>query len=127
MTDLVHPDHIEELVGARRHPTLHQGNVGLTTYILHSEECRSTTADLRYCEYSIALDRGIDLVAFAGYRQRPVILTINAGHLAPVPEICANCGKSLYYDLGLQSWRHGDTHYDSCMLTDPQLRAHPAA
>lgn len=126
MTELVDPDHIEELVGARRHPTLHQGNVGPTTFILHSEECRSSAGDLRDCEYSLALDRGIDLLLFAGYNRRPVVLTISDDQLAPVPETCTNCGKGLYYDDDLQSWRHVETRYDACMITDrPQHRAHP--
>lgn len=90
MSDLVDPTEIEHRVGRRRHTTLHYGRADYETsqvYVLHSEECRSSTPDLRDCEYSIALDRGIEAFypwLFWSTRQdQTVPLTIGKGWLIP--------------------------------------------
>lgn len=60
MTELVDPDQIESIVGARRHVLVHLAravSAEQTAYILHSHACRARGIDLRSCEYSIALDR----------------------------------------------------------------------
>lgn len=28
--------------------------------------------------------------------------------------VCKHCGKPVYYDAGLQSWRHERSRYDAC-------------
>ena len=63
MTNPVHPDRIESIVGAPRHPTKHIGRAVSaegTVYILHSQACFDREPDLRACPYSLALDKGID-------------------------------------------------------------------
>ena len=67
MADLVNPDQLEQIVGARCHPTRHQAravSAEQTVYILHSQECRDSTPDLRDCPFSVALDNGIDPLTF---------------------------------------------------------------
>lgn len=62
MTDLVSAAAIEKIVGIKRHPTEHYGRalpIEGMIYILHSQECLDTVPDLRQCEFSIALDRGL--------------------------------------------------------------------
>ncbi|UOQ58574.1 hypothetical protein MUN78_07050 [Leucobacter allii] len=82
---------VERIVGRRRHPTLHFGRAVSAeerVYVLHSEECRSSTPDLRDCEYSIAQDRGIDAFypwLFWSTRQdRAVELRVKRGWLIPM-------------------------------------------
>lgn len=63
MSDLVPTDQIESIVGARRHAWKHYAravSAEQTVYILHSRTCLETGIDLRECEFSRALDRGID-------------------------------------------------------------------
>ena len=77
MTDLVDPDQIEDIVGARRHPTRHIGraiSAEQTVYILHSAVCKAGRDDLRRCTYSRALDLGIHETAWRGWQDRPVVL-----------------------------------------------------
>ncbi len=86
MTDLVPADRIEKIVGMSRHPTDHLGravSAEQTVYILHSAECRDSGIDLRDCEYSTALDDGIDPDDFVG--DMPVLLEITDGHLVGAP------------------------------------------
>ena len=62
MTDLVDPDEIERIVGARRHPIHHLARAvssEQTVYILHSQRCKDSGIDLRACDFSLALDNGI--------------------------------------------------------------------
>lgn len=64
MSDLVDPAIIEQIVGKKRHRTRHYGRAvsrEQTVYILHSQECRDSTPDLRDCPFSLALDRGIEV------------------------------------------------------------------
>lgn len=63
MSDLVDGDLVERIVGVSRHPVTHYAKAVSSeqrVYILHSRHCVNTTADLRDCAYSKALDRGID-------------------------------------------------------------------
>lgn len=92
MTDLVDPDRIEELVGARRHATEHYGravSTSRTVYVLHSEACRASTPDLRDCPFSRALDDGIELPTvwekWEHVQDRPVVLDVAVGFLIPDP------------------------------------------
>lgn len=93
MSDLVDPGRIESIVGVRRHPTEHWGradSVELTVYVLHSQECRNSTPDLRHCPYSIALDEGIENPEnwpdWRTREDRPVRLAIRDGWLVPVAD-----------------------------------------
>lgn len=91
MSDLVPADEIESIVGVKRHPRLHFGravSAEKRVYILHSQECLDSGIDLRECEYSIALDRGIDdepgiWFAWVHHQDRPVRLTVWRGRLRP--------------------------------------------
>ena len=77
MTDLVNPLDIERIVGTPRHPEDHYGRAVSAEqqfYILHSARCLSTCRDLRDCPFSLALDRGIDLVMWRYAVDRPVRL-----------------------------------------------------
>ncbi len=87
MTNLVDPDRIEGIVGARRHETLHIGravSAEQTVYILHSQECKDSGIDLRSCEYSVALDRGIDPTAWVEDEARLLSIDLS-GSLANHP------------------------------------------
>lgn len=82
MSDLVDPDRIEEIVGVKRHPTDHVAKAvssDQTVYVLHSRECFDAHEDLRDCEYSKALDLGIDLEEWV--EDEPVFVTIVSGRL----------------------------------------------
>lgn len=89
MTRLESADKIEGIVGAKRDATQHLGravSAEQRVYILHSEECRARGIDLRKCEYSIALDYGIDLDIWEDFQDRVVTLAIDAdeGDLLPL-------------------------------------------
>lgn len=52
MTEIVSADRIEQIVGARRHPTHHLGRAvsgAQSVYILHSSACVASGLDLRAC------------------------------------------------------------------------------
>jgi hypothetical protein len=94
VSDLVPSDRIEAIVGVSRHPSEHWGravSAEQTVYILHSAACRDSGIDLRDCDYSIALDNGInDLSDWIGREDTPVQLSICYGWLIPVdrdPEV----------------------------------------
>lgn len=87
MTNLVPPDIIEEIVGARRHPVQHLAravSVMQTVYVLHSEKCKASGIDLRDCPYSKALDLGIDPDDWRGSEDRPVVVAIIHDRLFPL-------------------------------------------
>lgn len=86
MSNLVPADQIEELVGARRHALAHLGravSVEQTVYILHSHACKDSGIDLRSCDYSRALDRGIDAGDWRGHEDQVVTLMHVHGFLMP--------------------------------------------
>lgn len=81
-------DRIEGIVGAHRHDSLHIGravSAEQRVYVLHSRECAARGIDLRQCEFSIALDEGIDLSLWEDYQDRPVELGIDDKCLDLVP------------------------------------------
>ncbi len=88
MSDLV--SNIENVVGCKRHPTAHIGRAVSSeqvVYIMHSQECVDSGIDLRECPYSVALDEfGIDDGEWNGLEDRPVLLAIDCGMIAPVAE-----------------------------------------
>lgn len=80
MTELVPADQIETIVGARRHQTAHIARAVTaeqTVYILHAAACRISGIDLRKCEYSKALDRGIELDEWEGLKDQAVTVRIS--------------------------------------------------
>lgn len=90
MTDLVNPNEIEALVGRLRHATVHYArasSVDQQVYILHSQQCKDSTPDLRDCPYSVALDRGIvHALPWNVWRRaqdRPVRIQVRDGWLMP--------------------------------------------
>lgn len=89
MSELVNPNEIEKIVGVQRHPTLHYGRASSsdqTVYILHSEECKIKMDDLRDCDFSRAMDNGIQQDTWDGYIDRPVVLAIVGFELVPSQE-----------------------------------------
>lgn len=73
-------DKIEGIVGAKRHPMIHQARAVSAeecVYVLHSEWCLDVYADLTDCPYSLALDRGIDPDEWA--KDKAVSVRINRG------------------------------------------------
>lgn len=90
MADLVSPDEIEQIVGAKRSYIKHLGCAVSTeqkVYVLHSSVCCNTFLDLRDCRFSIALDRGILPAEWNDHQDIPVLLGIQAGRLVPVAEL----------------------------------------
>lgn len=90
MSELVSPTDIERIVGRMRHATGHYARAVSdegTVYVLHSQACLDSGIDLRECEYSIALDRGITRpTPWARWRRvqdRPVRVLIVKGWLLP--------------------------------------------
>lgn len=90
VSEIVPADQIEAIVGVKRHPTEHHGravSAEQTVYILHSQQCRDTTPDLRTCRFSVALDRGIEnAYPWTGWRRvqdQAVRLEISRGWLMP--------------------------------------------
>lgn len=99
MSRLESADTIEAKVGAKRHPTEHLGRAVSATqrvYILHSQKCLARGIDLRECEYSQALDYGIELIVWAEFQDVPVVLGIDAeyGDLEPLRVVAEAGGES---------------------------------
>jgi hypothetical protein len=87
MSALVDPTEIERVVGANRHATEHLGRAvssKQTVYILHSRECLDSGIDLRDCDYSLALDDGIDLDDWWDNEDCAVVLGVDSGRLVPL-------------------------------------------
>jgi hypothetical protein len=86
MSNLVPADQIERLVGAKRHALAHLGravSAEQTIYVLHSQACKDSGIDLRFCGYSRALDRGIDQGDWEGHQDSAVTLMHAHGFLMP--------------------------------------------
>lgn len=87
MSELVDSSEIEAIVGVQRHATDHYGravSASQTFYILHSQECRDSTNDLRECIYSQALDHGLRPSLWRPFEDKPVQLIVVGDTLAPV-------------------------------------------
>lgn len=98
MTDLVPAEQIEQIVGARRHPTWHLAravSATETVFILHSQTCKDSDLDLRECQYSLALDRGIDPDDWA--EDTTVGLVVEGGNLVVLD----------FLPPDLEPWRSG--------------------
>ncbi|MDM2446245.1 hypothetical protein PP556_14620 [Mycobacteroides abscessus] len=93
MSDLVSPDEIERIVGAKRHATMHIGRAVSSdemVYVLHSQQCKESGIDLRDCPMSLALDLGIERRSWTGYEDRPVALGVVKDRLVPLVDLAAN-------------------------------------
>lgn len=89
MTTPIPASAVVALVGVGRHATEHWGRTDSNeeqVYILHSKECRDAREDLTQCEYSIALDEGIDSDDWVEFEDKPVRLEIRNGTLTPAYE-----------------------------------------
>lgn len=87
VSELVPAEDIETIVGQERHKVCHYGravSAEETLYILHSHDCKDSGTDLRECEYSIALDRGLIPLAWQGFEDEAVVLYIELGRLFPL-------------------------------------------
>ena len=112
MSRLEPGDKIEAIVGAKRHPTYHLGravSAEQRVYVLHSAECAASGIDLRDCQYSEALDLGIDLDVWGDCEDRPVRLLIDPEHydLLPMSISSADSGMTADNDPALDE--HRDT------------------
>lgn len=77
MTSLVSPTEIESIVGIRRSKTDHYGRAYANTlefYILHSQDCVDSINDLRDCEWSLNLDKGVSPKLWREALEKPVVL-----------------------------------------------------
>lgn len=84
MTNLVPADQIERIVGVARDPIDHWAravSAEQTVYILHSQQCKDSTPDLRDCPFSLALDDGIEIADWV--EDEPVIVSVEDGRLVP--------------------------------------------
>jgi hypothetical protein len=82
MSERVPPEVIESAVGRERHPTDHYGRArGGVFYVLHSAECLAAVEDLRKCEFSLAMDNGLEYEHW--HEDGPFKLAIKDGKLVP--------------------------------------------
>ena len=105
MSDLVPAEDIERIVGISRHPSMHYGRAISTeqvTYVLHSQECKNATPDLRDCIFSLALEglgaltsrgSGLLCMAIVGGAIVPLLQALVADHVGllvsfAVPLVC---------------------------------------
>ena len=87
MSEIVPASEIEQLVGIGRHHAAHYGravSAEQTFYILHSQACLRDSFDLRVCDFSLALDRGIDEYEWSDDMDSAVQLVIFKGRLVPM-------------------------------------------
>jgi len=88
MAEIVPNYQIEQIVGVPRHSRIHYGRAvssEQTMYILHSKNCLKDNPDLRDCEFSVALDNGLDMDKWEDYQDRTLVLSIVDGSLWPGP------------------------------------------
>lgn len=86
MTDLVPNHKIEQIVGHKRHQRIHFGRAESAErimYVLHSYNCLEQNPDLRECEFSVALDNGLDMDFWEDCQDEAVPLSIVDGSLWP--------------------------------------------
>jgi hypothetical protein len=87
MTEHVDQKDVEKIVGATRRRYAHYAravSAEQKVYLLHSKMCLDTTPDLRECEFSKALDRGIDERIWSKYEDRTIGVAVRSGELFPV-------------------------------------------
>lgn len=109
MTDLVPREQIETIVGSPRQHFRHMARAvsqERTVYILHSFECLESGIDLRECDYSVALDRGIDEACWPQDHCVEALITIDGRLVATqmLRALCENplCCSECNIDIGCQ-------------------------
>ncbi len=128
MSDKVPTDEIERIVGVSRHDWDHIGRAvsdEQQVYILHSKECIESGIDLRECEFSVALDLGINPLMWKQQQDVPVVLAILAtGRLIPLRKFPVITDEQ--WDAALAE---GHARYIRFLLGDPEfieiLRSRP--
>lgn len=88
MSDLVDPSEIERIVGVKRRAFHHVARVVKAEdkiYILHSQQCLDSGIDLRDCQFSRALDAGVQPAnwATAERLECPVLVEVIGNLLVP--------------------------------------------
>jgi hypothetical protein len=86
MSELVPRERIEAIVGSPRQQSRHMAravSAEQTVYILHSRDCLDSGIDLRRCDFSRALDMGIDEDRWP--QDLCVEAAIERGYLVPGP------------------------------------------
>jgi hypothetical protein len=91
MSDFVPSDHVEEIVGAKRDNTLHLARAITAeqrVYLLHSVECVEEFEDLRECEFSLSLEKGIYFELWEELFDEAVVVTLgHYGELHPARRV----------------------------------------
>ena len=90
VTKRVDSARIERIVGTTRHETEHYARAVSSVrivYILHSAQCLSSGIDLRDCDFSLALDRGINEIHWCRFEDRPIRVAIESGLLVPADAV----------------------------------------
>lgn len=80
------------VVGVPRHAEWHMAkavSAEQRVYILHSEACIASGIDLRECEFSMALDLGIDADQWSGWEDVAVPVTIDVDAEDLIPSLAA--------------------------------------
>lgn len=88
MSRIESAEKIEATVGAERHDTDHLARAVAAeqrVYVLHSKECVARGIDLRECEYSEALDLGIDMGVWKHFQDAAVKVVIDEEYFDLVP------------------------------------------
>ncbi|GAA3730239.1 hypothetical protein GCM10022239_03540 [Leifsonia bigeumensis] len=121
---------IEAKVGVERHPVFHWAravSAEQRVYVLHSAKCRDSGIDLRDCEFSVALDRGIEAAVpragWAGQYDRPVVLCIFRGYLIPSSMSEAAAAADLHERVTVDAYdlecSFGDCEHDGDCPSSP--------
>jgi len=113
MVDLVDPAEIEEIVGMSRHAEWHVAravSAERRVYILHSQECKDSTPDLRDCVWSKALDNGISLAEWEDCQDQPMRVLVVGERLRPIKRQhvfiagrCTHCNAD-GHSIGESDW-----------------------
>ena len=83
MSDRVDSDKIEEIVGTYRRIYAHVARCvddEQKVYLLHPHNCKDRYDDLRDCEYSLAMDNGVDRDLFG---DGPTMVSVVGSKLVP--------------------------------------------
>ena len=86
MTTRVSDDKIEALVGAYREESRHIARISTregAIYILHPNNCKRRSIDLRLCSYSESIDKGLDEAEWEGNWDKPMYVKLIKGKVLP--------------------------------------------
>jgi hypothetical protein len=120
VSDKVPTDEIERIVGVSRHDSDHIGRAvsdEQQVYILHSKECLDSGIDLRECEFSVALDLGINPLMWGPWEDVPVVLALwSTGRLIPLRKVPVITDEQWEAALA-----EGHARYIRFLLGDPEI------